>query len=174
MKSDYLIIIVIALAIVSVVDASLEEEQETNSTNSTINGTVPQYFDYGAEFLNRTGANVSSTILDYNNNNTMLFAVEYSKNPVSVGDVERITVTVLDSNTNKPIPDVKVDMSIIPPDNYGSLSFANTTDAQGKVSYTVPINNDASMGEYSNEIQATKDGYSESGDYSHFIVVPRV
>ena len=170
MKSDYLIIIVIALAIVSVVDASLEEEQETNST---INGTVPQYFDYGAEFLNRTGANVSSTILDYNNN-TMLFAVEYSKNPVSVGDVERITVTVLDSNTNKPIPDVKVDMSIIPPDNYGSLSFANTTDAQGKVSYTVPINNDASMGEYSNEIQATKDGYSESGDYSHFIVVPRV
>jgi hypothetical protein len=101
----------------------------------------------------------------------MIAAVMFSKNPIKAGEDQTITVTVIDVGTNKVIEGATVAITSNPPDYATTYTFTNTTNADGQMTYTIPLGN-ATPGDYSTSIQISKQGYTPLSEYTHFIVLP--
>jgi hypothetical protein len=101
----------------------------------------------------------------------MISAVMFSKNPIKAGENQTITVTMIDSGTNKLIEGATVAITSNAPDAT-TYTFTNTTNADGQMIYTIPLDNSASPGDYYTNIQISKQGYTPLGEYTHFIVLP--
>jgi hypothetical protein len=102
----------------------------------------------------------------------MISAVMFSKNPIKVGEDQTITVTVIDASTNKLIEGATVAITSNPPDFATTYNFTNTTNVDGQMTYTIPLEDNALPGDYFTNIQISKQGYTQLGEFTHFIVLP--
>ena len=101
----------------------------------------------------------------------MIAAIMFNKNPIKAGEDQTITVTVIDVGTNKVIEGATVAITSNPPDYATTYTFTNTTNADGQMTYTIPLGN-ATPGDYYTSIQISKQGYTPLSEFTHFIVLP--
>jgi hypothetical protein len=103
------------------------------------------------------------------------FTVDYSviKDPVKVGDTTYMSITVRDKNTDQPVSDVLVQLTIEPPNSNPSISKSTQTaytDKDGHATFTVQIGPRSSIGIYNTNLEIRKDNYDSKIQKSFLVV----
>ena len=103
------------------------------------------------------------------------FTVDYSviKDPVKVGDTTYMSITVRDKNTDQPVSDVLVQLTIEPPNSNPSISKSTQTaytDKDGHATFTVQIGPRSSIGIYNTNLEIRKDNYDSKIQKSFQVV----
>jgi hypothetical protein len=101
-----------------------------------------------------------------------LYSVDYTviKDPVKVGDITYISITVRDKNTDQPVSDALVLLTIEPPNSNPAVGRTSTTtttittqtahtDKDGHATFTVQIGPHSSSGIYNTNLEIKKDKY---------------
>ena len=99
------------------------------------------------------------------------YTIDYTviKDPVKVGDTTYMSITVRDKNTDQPVSDALVLLTIEPPNSNPSVDKATTTtttttqtvhtDKDGHAIFTVQIGPHSSTGIYNTNLEIKKDNY---------------
>jgi hypothetical protein len=99
------------------------------------------------------------------------YTIDYSviKDPVKVGDTTYMSITVRDKDTDQPVSDALVLLTIEPPNSNPSVDKAATTtttttqtahtDKDGHAIFTVQIGPHSSSGIYNTNLEIKKDNY---------------
>ena len=122
-------------------------------------------------------ASLFSGIVDCkSSNNPNHYSVDYSviKDPVKVGDTTYMSITVRDKNTDQPVSDVLVLLTIEPPNFNPSIGKTTTqtayTDKDGHAIFTVQIGPRSSVGIYNTNLEIKKDNYDSKIQKSFQVV----
>ena len=95
------------------------------------------------------------------------------KDPVKVGDTTYMSITVRDKNTDQPVSDVLVQLTIEPPNSNPSISKSTQTaytDKDGHATFTVQIGPRSSIGIYNTNLEIRKDNYDSKIQKSFQVV----
>jgi len=94
------------------------------------------------------------------------YTIDYTviKDPVKVGDTTYMSITVRDKNTDQPVSDALVLLTIEPPNSNPSVDNTTTTqtahtDKDGHAIFTVQIGPHSSSGIYKTNLEIKKDNY---------------
>src|SRR5215475_12400121 len=96
------------------------------------------------------------------------YTIDYSiiKNPVKVGDTTYMSITVRDKNTDQPVSDALVLLTVEPPNSNPAVGRTSTTttqtahtDKDGHATFTVQIGPHSSSGIYNTNLEIKKDKY---------------
>jgi hypothetical protein len=96
------------------------------------------------------------------------YTIDYTviKDPVKVGDTTYMSITVRDKNTDQPVSDALVLLTIEPPNSNPSVGKTATTSTQtahtdkdGHAIFTVQIGPHSSTGIYNTNLEIKKDNY---------------
>ena len=108
------------------------------------------------------------------------YTVDYSviKDPVKVGDTTYMSITVKDKNTDQPVSDAVVLLTIeSPPTSSSDPSIGKTTttqtaytDKDGHATFTVQIGPHSSSGIYNTSLEIKKDNYDSKTQKSFQVV----
>ena len=95
-------------------------------------------------------------------NNPLAVSIAVAKDPITVGDVQTITVTVTDANSNESINNADVKGTVTYASDATTIQFAGTTDNSGEVSHSWTMG-DANPGVFTVTVEASasdhKTGY---------------
>ena len=105
-----------------------------------------------------------------NQGTLMTSAVMFSKNPIVIGEEQVITVTVIDARTNEMVSEATVSITVNGPGI--EYTYTDTTNGSGLISYTLPLEEESSPGDYYTSIQTRKEGYTPISENTHFVVLP--
>jgi hypothetical protein len=105
-----------------------------------------------------------------NQGTLMISAVMFSKNPIVIGEEQVITVTVIDARTNEMVSEATVSITVNGPGI--EYTYTDTTNESGLISYTIPLEEESSPGDYYTSIQTRKEGYTPISENTHFLVLP--
>jgi hypothetical protein len=105
------------------------------------------------------------------------YNIDYSviKDPVKVGDTTYMSITVRDKNTDQPVSDALVLLTIQPPSSDLSVGKTTTTqtaytDKDGHAIFTVQIGPHSSSGIYNTNLEIKKDNYDSTLQKSFQVV----
>ena len=109
-------------------------------------------------------------VVAQNQGTLMISAVMFSKNPIVIGEEQVITVTVIDARTNEMVSEATVSITVNGPGI--EYTYTDTTNESGLISYTLPLEEESSPGDYYTSIQTRKEGYTPISENTHFLVLP--
>jgi hypothetical protein len=109
-------------------------------------------------------------VVAQNQGTLMISAVMFSKNPILIGEEQVITVTVIDARTNEMVSEATVSITVNGPGI--EYNYSDTTNESGLISYTLPLEEESSPGDYYTSIQTRKEGYTPISENTHFVVLP--
>ena len=109
-------------------------------------------------------------VVAQNQGTLMISAVMFSENPIAIGEEQVITVTVIDARTNEMISEATVSITVNGPGI--EYTHTDTTNESGLISYTIPLEEESSPGDYYTSIQTRKEGYTPISENTHFVVLP--
>jgi hypothetical protein len=106
------------------------------------------------------------------------YTVDYSviKDPVKVGDITYMSVSIRDRNTDQPVSDALVLLTIEPPNSNPSVGRTTTstqtayTDKDGHAIFTIHIGPHSSTGIYNTNLEIKKDNYDSKIQKSFQVV----
>ena len=108
------------------------------------------------------------------------YTIDYSviKDPVKVGDTTYMSITVRDKNTDQPVSDALVLLTIESPNSNPSVDKTTTstttqtayTDKDGHATFTVQIGPHSSSGIYNTNLEIKKDNYGSKIQKSFQVV----
>jgi hypothetical protein len=93
-----------------------------------------------------------------------------TKNPITRGDSQIITVTASDGISNERVIGATVDGKVIDTNGLTDKEFRNTTDANGQVSYSWPVDKATKPGLFVVQYNVTADGFKPNSATSSFKV----
>jgi hypothetical protein len=93
-----------------------------------------------------------------------------TKNPITRGDSQVITVTASDGISNERVIGATVDGKVMDTNGLTDKEFRNTTDANGQVSYSWPIDKATKPGLFVVQYNVTADGFKPNSATSSFKV----
>jgi 5-hydroxyisourate hydrolase-like protein (transthyretin family) len=96
--------------------------------------------------------------------------VDIEYNEIKRGDIQHVTVTVFNDDTDNRISDADVKLTVYPPDS-DSTSAEDETDNDGRATFDVKIDDNAETGTYDVAIRVSKDGYDTKTVNTSFDVV---
>jgi hypothetical protein len=126
--------------------------------------------------------------------NQILVEYSYTKDPVKIGELTYLTITVKDKSSGNPISNAFVTLDIEPPspsfrDNIVSTALAAAaatsaqevvedktaqamnTDNNGHATFTVEVGPKSDLGIYDTELEVAKDSYQSSFEQIDFRIV---
>lgn len=109
-------------------------------------------------------------VVAQNQGTLMISAVMFSKNPILIGEEQVITVTVIDARTNEMVSEATVSITVNGPGI--EYNYSDTTNESGLISYTLPLEEESSPGDYYTSIQTRREGYTPISENTHFVVLP--
>jgi len=106
------------------------------------------------------------------------YTVDYTviKDPVKVGDTTYMSVSIRDRNTDQPVSDALVLLTIEPPNSNPSVGRTTTstqtayTDKDGHAIFTIHIGPHSSTGIYNTNLEIKKDNYDSKIQKSFQVV----
>jgi 5-hydroxyisourate hydrolase-like protein (transthyretin family) len=98
--------------------------------------------------------------------------VGIDEDPIKRGDIQDITVTVLNDDTGKRVSDVDVKLTVYPPDS-DTTSATDETDDHGKAKFKVKIDDGAETGKYDVKVKVSKNGYDSETVNTSFNVIKK-
>ncbi len=116
-------------------------------------------------------ATIFRGIVNCKSSSSEQYTIDYTViiNPVKVGDTTYISITVRDRNTDQPVSDALILLTIEPPNSNLSLGQTSTTststtqtaytDKDGHATFTVQIGPHSSSGIYNTNLEIKKDNY---------------
>ena len=93
-----------------------------------------------------------------------------TKNPIIRGDSQIITITASDGISNERVIGATVDGKVIDTNGLIDKEFRNTTDANGQVSYSWPVDKATKPGLFVVQYNVTADGFKPNSATSPFNV----
>src|SRR6476661_6542358 len=105
-------------------------------------------------------------------NNPLAVSIAVAKDPITVGDVQTITVTVTDADSNKLLQGITIHGEIMYASGTVIKQFAGTTDNSGEVSHSWTIEGDANPGVFTVTIKASSLDYNPESARTSFEVSP--
>jgi uncharacterized protein YfaS (alpha-2-macroglobulin family) len=115
-------------------------------------------------------ASTGGIVVAQNQGTLMISAVMFSKNPILIEEEQVITVTVIDARTNEMVSEATVSITVNGPGI--EYTYTDTTNESGLISYTIPLEEESSPGDYYTSIQTRKEGYTPISENTHFVVLP--
>jgi hypothetical protein len=131
--------------------------------------------------------------------NQFLVEYLYTKDPVKIGELTYLTVTVKDKNTGSPISNAFVTLTIEPQTSSFEVGTIGTaaaaaaatttttpaqeaekatqvmhTDKNGHTTFTVQIGPKSDVGIYDTELEVNKDSYQSSFEQTNLYVIPQL
>lgn len=97
-------------------------------------------------------------------------SVTVQSSTIIPGDQQQIVVNVLDVKSNEKVVGAKVSGEIVYPSGSHVLLEEDTSDIDGRVSYTWNLNNNSEEGIYSVKLQSYASGYKTSTNMATFEV----
>jgi hypothetical protein len=102
----------------------------------------------------------------------LTISITIAKNPITPGNIQTITVTVSDAESNEKIRGAKVNGKVQYVTDH-TETFSCITDASGKCSHSWRISGNAKTGTFTVSVQASASGYNPASKTTTFEVVAK-
>jgi hypothetical protein len=191
--------IVLAVSSTSIIGTSLSPSNVWAAVDADSSGEgIAAAFD-GENSMSTSGSDTFCTVVDYmadgrfaslfegvvdcdaaniaQDSKSNQFLIEYSfeKDPVKIGEVTYLTISVKDKNTGNPVSNAFVRLVVEPPSDYvggaGKATQGIYTDELGRAMFTVKIGPESTTGLYNTQLEIRKDSYLSGEQSTNFRVV---
>ena len=145
-----------------------EEQQNISATNlSETNGIGDAQIE---EQQNTLTTNLSGDSDSADNNNELLISISPLKDPVTRGESQNTTITVIDA-ASRAVANAEIDGNLIYPGDNFEKEFSGVTDSQGKFVYSWIIGEKGDVGPLAIEVEVSSQGYPPSSAVGSFDIV---